>query len=180
MSEERADAGPRRGETPRRRPIGKSPVDRDAVRRALIAGVCLVLIAASSYLAGGETLRMTLATCLADPAAHAGRKIVIYREARVVERTGADRILVWEKGLGDRARCVAVGIAGPAGPGETVSLEGRFQPPDRVVVDRYRVHAGRFRKVYLSVPVLLFVVGLLIRAFRPGPGGLVERVCRTC
>ena len=137
------------------------------------ACAALVLLAGSAYWAG-ETARAgpNLATCLARSAQAAGVVIPIHRESRVVG-PAPDGVLVEERGLGARAR--VTGIAEPVGPGVSISILGRFQPPDRVEALAYHIHRARYAKVWVSLPPLFWLVFVLVRAWRLGPAGLEER-----
>ena len=113
-----------------------------------------------------------LATCLADPARHAGQVIIIDRESKITAVRPGGALEVTESGLGQDVRCRLEGASGDLG--DPITLEGRFEPPDRVIALRVHTAKLRFHKVYLSLVAVAWVGWLLGSAFRPGPAGIEE------
>ena len=78
-----------------------------------------------------------LATCLADPARHAGQVIIIDRESKITAVRPGGALEVTESGLGQDVRCRLEGASGDLG---TLRFQCR---PESVQFDRHRVRQCR-------------------------------------
>jgi hypothetical protein len=95
-----------------------------------------------------------LAEILGNPQIFAGRRVAVFIEAKVAERTEDGFILVQR---GHRLR-VQTNIA-EAPLGEFVVVEGLFRPPDYLQAETVHLASGRRWKMAVSViPVLLLAV----------------------
>ena len=134
-----------------------SPSEADEVRWNLISAVSLVVLALSVWWYGQVDLaKPNLAACLADPARSSGQVIYIDREARITGVRPGGLFEVSETGLGKGIRCVVEGVSSGQ-PGDPITLEGRFEPPDRVIALRAHTNSLRFYKVYLSLFAVAWV-----------------------
>lgn len=148
------------------------PMDRWRIAAVLAAGV----LAWSAWYAGRvEHARPGLARCRALGAAARGTEVALHGEARVLGPAGPDALWVVERVHGSDVTARLTGVDARVPPGTSISVRGRFEPPDELVALEWHAHHGRLTKVWVSLPPLAWIVWILIRRWRFGAHGLEER-----
>jgi hypothetical protein len=141
-------------------------------RWTVAALLALVALCSSAWWGANlDRQRPNLATCLASPAKFRGTPIAILRESHVTAVYPDGTLQVLEKGL--NARCHVIN-APPATTGDPIAVEGRFEPPDRVIAENAHVHHARFYRISSSVLAVAWMGLILYRRFSLGPAGLEE------
>jgi hypothetical protein len=150
---------------------GGAPVSAGSWLGPRVTFACLVLVG----LAGAWTRSVVLAERSALLAAPAGSPISVYREAIIAGVLSGGRVRVWERAFGSGGWFVVEGSGIAGDVDDTVTVVGRFEPPDRILAGDVRVHRGRSRKVHVSLPVIAGVLALLVARLRVTRVGLAER-----